>query len=347
MDYYYTDANDTQRQLITIYPEKSDVYREDRQQQKFMNALASNIAGQPSEFSRLLSQLTAGTARLIAKQKEAINSFDDNLHFSANIHAAVRELEYAFTHLNRELITGLLGNGRPDKNNCEANRKVVNELLANAVACLKLPAFAHLTVTHTDRRFFEKLFAMQAEATSVTKNSPTQDVIPTRAEMRQYISDTGLGRYFDGECVSGHPEPDKPHLTIRLSGAHAPRSLGQLWAYNDLCDGLDEIYTHATELLHARPANFCQLAAAELVNFPKIIPAKCKLLIKDKIHSISGTNKLDTEDFTTLLKAKYKALKITPAGRNSPATSVTIMVNDPALIKIVDSKEAQADQQRG
>ena len=345
MDYYYTDANDTHNQLIALHQEPSDVYRDDCQQKKFTDCLRANMAGRPSEFSIMLSQLTHDTTELLAKQTAETARYTDNLRFSPNIHSAVRELGYALEHLNREFITGLLRNGRPDKSNFQANKKVVEELLVNARDCLDIPVFKHLTVAFSDRRFFEKLFAWRAE--SMKKFRPNvvgkQDL--GEAQMDQYIADTGLSSYFSGDSVSGHLEPDREHLTTQLSASHSPKDLPQLWAYNDLYDGLQEIYQKATELLQARTAEFCQFNADELNNFPKIIPVKCKLLVKNNVHTISGVDKLDSEDLVTLLQSKYKALKIPSPGRNSNREK--LLVNDPALIKIVDANEAKADQGRG
>ena len=339
MDYYYTDLNDIKRDLITLYPEIIDVYRDDRQFQKFTAGLGEIMKERPSEFAIVLSQLVSDTQDLLNKHQRIIDGFENNRTFSPSIHETMKGMHEMHYNVTRNFVSNLLRNGMPNKKAAKNNRELMDEFLEIALDCLTDSEFSHLVVARNDRRFMQKALDMNDRVTT--------DSELTDADVKQYIGDTGIGKYFNDGSNGRAPDEDASHLSIGLSAFHNEKDLMQLWAYNDLYEDIKQVYVNARETLRTHTNDFCQLRAEELKHYPNILPGKCKLLVTDAVHKISENSKLEPDELTALLTTKYKALRMKLDINDLKMSEEAVLINDPAVMKIIDSKEAKADKGRG
>ena len=329
MKYYYTDANKFNDNLIELFDDKLDIYRQSENIDKFKHWVCEKGEIQSSFKSIVQTLIKLGSTN-------HFNNLDFKGEFGERVKKARDQyLAIVWTSVD-ELIVHLMANGRPSPENARTNHQLIADTVKKLWKTLITAEYSKYIIPDEDRHFISRAYQVQYNNERRGRGGKLNPI-------EDFIKDAGMEKYF-----YGHRGAEGEELPLQFNAwSNKKEAVGGKFDWQEL-DAYENFYKEiwtrlekANLVLNCENSEELQFMRDELHNYPKILPVKAKLLIESGIKQISNEHAFDEMDLIMLLKHQHKALEI-PAGgpERSPKR---ILINNESFMKVVDDREAAAD----
>ena len=339
---YYTDLNDLDRDLISLYTTKDDVYRSPEAQVKFYEMVVRINNGALKENSELAKILNEALVR----PQQKISEYESNIEYESLLKTELRNAVDTLSggiipEVENELTVEILKHGRPDITKSDyINRALSGAEDSFGARCLNEGIMGYW-VAQKDWPGIERI---------LRKNLKCYGTGPdrlTRADILKMIRKEKLTSYFSMDPAGDRPDNESLfNMTFDLTPRYPAEMIADLKSFGALFEELRNSFrTEYTSIKNpTRPTR--GLNAEELKHFPEITPGKCKVLVPDVEHEFSSEELLGDYALSNLFKTKTKIVR-TALTEDSYKGAEKAVIKDRGLLKIINTRAPKTSNERG